>query len=441
MRATYEDLLRTARRIAVSAKRGVYPDEAQVMADWQAVLSATKYHLRWLRCRLRTNPRGEPEPAARSDNALGRLAQAIGAGADLLAVQDTAASAALEAREDLIAARAEVASITLIAARVVVRNTEVRTRGRTHLLRVADELADLADADIRRAGLGGLARLAASWPASPAGGLPAVATAAARWERAHASVPPQMVPTRDLRSTTAQLRTAVSIARYLVTSVLSAPKAGLDRATRHSLLTVRSELHSFEVSALGVQGALRRRLSDLSGPSQSPGEAAYVELREAVDGVLRVEGRMRDAGGLVPNRRTAAQMVDVVDELLWAAEQICRHQQDSVDWLIGAGRIFVPRREAALVDLSYLRRPTGGSRPLQAKWVRTALGECFAKLRNDLADSARYLTTASVAVRQLAGTSTRSRRKAELVRRIPQAYIEDVSQIIDPGQELAGLVR
>ena len=54
MRATYEDLLRTARRIAVSAQRGVYPDEAEVMADWRAVLAATNHHLRWLRGRLKT---------------------------------------------------------------------------------------------------------------------------------------------------------------------------------------------------------------------------------------------------------------------------------------------------------------------------------------------------------------------------------------------------
>ncbi|TDD18469.1 hypothetical protein E1218_25920 [Kribbella turkmenica] len=255
----------------MSAKRGVYPDEAQVMADWQAVLSATKYHLRWLRCRLRTSPRAEPEPSGRSDNALGRLAQAIGAGADLLAVQDAAASWAFEVRDDLIAARAEVASIALIGARAGVRNTAARTHGRAHLLRVAEELADLAGADVRRAGLGGLAGLAASWPAAQAGDLQAVATAAARWERTHASVPPQTVLTRDLRSTTAQLRTVVSIARYLVTSLLSAPNAGLDRATRHSLLTVGSELLSFELSARGVQQAWRRRLSDLSGSSQSPG--------------------------------------------------------------------------------------------------------------------------------------------------------------------------
>ncbi|TDD18468.1 hypothetical protein E1218_25915 [Kribbella turkmenica] len=170
------------------------------------------------------------------------------------------------------------------------------------------------------------------------------------------------------------------------------------------------------------------------------GVGAYVELREAVDCVLRVDGKIRDSR-LVPDPRAAAQVIDVVDEMLWAAEQTCRHQQNTVDWLIGAGRIFVPRREAALVDLRYLRHPTGGARPLQAKWIRIARWECFEELTNDLADAARYLTAASVAVRRLAGTSTRSRRRAEFVTRIPQAYVEDVSQMTDPGQEFAALVR
>ena len=65
----------------------------------------------------------------RSDNSLGRLAQAIGAGADLLAVQDSASAAALDVREDLVAARAEVAAIALIGAGVVARNTRRRTPG------------------------------------------------------------------------------------------------------------------------------------------------------------------------------------------------------------------------------------------------------------------------------------------------------------------------
>ncbi|MET9311020.1 hypothetical protein ABZX12_04290 [Kribbella sp. NPDC003505] len=139
MRATYEDLLCTARRIAVGALRGIYPNESEVMADWNGLLAATKNHMRWLRGGMRTEPKAL-DPVVCSGNGLGRLAQAIGAAADLLAVQDSGAAAALDVREDLVAARAEVASIALMGARVVVRNTRARTPGRTHLTVVMKEL-------------------------------------------------------------------------------------------------------------------------------------------------------------------------------------------------------------------------------------------------------------------------------------------------------------
>jgi hypothetical protein len=150
MRATYEDLLRTARRITVGAQRGIYPDESEVLADWQAVLSATKYHLRWLRGRLRTEP-WECPPGMRSDNTLGHVAQAIGAAADLLAVQDAGAATALNVGEDLIAARSEVAAIALMAAKVVLRNTSSFDAERTHLRSVMRELAEIAGSDVRPA--------------------------------------------------------------------------------------------------------------------------------------------------------------------------------------------------------------------------------------------------------------------------------------------------
>jgi hypothetical protein len=142
MRATYEDLLRTARRMAVNAHRGTYANEVELMADWQAVLAATVSHLRWLRCRLGSV--GEVEQSARlSDNSLGRLAQALGAGGDLLATQDSAAAIALDNPRDVIAARAEVAAITLIVARLVLRCIRTRTSGHRHLLSITAELEAL----------------------------------------------------------------------------------------------------------------------------------------------------------------------------------------------------------------------------------------------------------------------------------------------------------
>jgi hypothetical protein len=439
MRATYEDLLRTARRIAVNAQRGRYPDERQLMIDWQAVVSATRYHLRWLRGGLRTGSNGEPASGCRSDNALGRLAQAIGAAADVLAVQDTAASAAFEVREDLVAARAEVARIALMAGSAVAGNTPIRTAGRVHLRRVMAELEEIVGADVRRAGLGGLAGLAAGGPAL-LGEWSMVASAAVRWERAHASVPPQAVLTRDLRSTTAQVRTVGGFVAYLAGDLLSSKSAGLGAGERHALLSIRSELQGFAVRAGGVERAWRQRLSDLSGLSDSPGEAAFLYLRSSSLHLLGDDRGLRRPRELIPDRRAADRVIDVVDEVLWATTQVTEHLQDTTKWLIGAGRLFVPRGEAVLVDISYLRRPTGGSRPLQAKWVRTDLSSCFEELASHLAGAVEHLHVASTMFRRLAGTESMSRRVAETVTRQPQASIDD-SRMGDPGQEIAGLVR
>jgi hypothetical protein len=53
--------------------------------------------------------------AIRRETSMVRLAQAIGAGADLLAGQDPGTVAALDDRENVAAARAEVAAVVVIA--------------------------------------------------------------------------------------------------------------------------------------------------------------------------------------------------------------------------------------------------------------------------------------------------------------------------------------
>jgi hypothetical protein len=369
------------------------------------------------------------------------VAQAIGAAADLLAVQDASAATALNVAEDLIAARAEVAAIALMAAKVVLRNTWSFSAERTHLRSVMRELADIAGSDVRRTGLGGLAGLAAGGPAVLTDARSMIAPAAARWERAHASMPPAAVLTRDLRSTTAQLRTVGGYVCHLATHLWSAPASGLDARQRRDLKVIIGELRGFGASAGRVESTWRRRLSDLSGLSDSQGEVAFLDLKGAVDRITRDERGFRTARELVPDHRSAAGLLDVADELLWCTEQVSRHQQQTVSWLVGAGRLFVPRQEAARVDIFYLRRPVGGSRPLQAKWVRTDLAGCFDELRDDLADAADHLTAASNVARRLAGTSALSRRTAEPGLRIPQPYVDGTYRIADPGQEFAGLVR
>jgi hypothetical protein len=202
---------------------------------------------------------------------------------------------------------------------------------------------------------------------------------------------------------------------------------------QYDLVEIEHELRGFESRAGSVEWAWRRRLSDVSGLSESPGEAAYVELKAGIDSLLLGDGG-RGARG-------AGRLIDTVDELLWAAEQVGRHQLDTVRWLVGTGRLFVPRYEAAQVDVYYLRRPSGGSRPLQAKWVRTHDSRCFDELLTDLREAADHLTVASAAARRLAGTARLSRRTAEAVMRIPQPYLDGTYRIEDPGQEFGELVR
>lgn len=447
MRATYEDLLRTARRLAVNAHRGRYADEDQLMAEWQSVLDAAVGHLRWLRYELRATDRSErwAEP---SNNSLGRLARAIGAGGDLLATQDPAAAVALDDHGHLIAARAEVAAITLIAARVVLRCIRVRTPGRLHLLTVVAELEELAREDVRRTGLGALGRLTAGLPAAPVDGVSLLARAAARWARAHEVLPPTSLLTRDLRSTTAQLRTVCGYAAHVVDHLLATPAADLDAGQVLDLKILKAGLRSADDGAMRVAESWRRRLSDLTGLSTTPGEIAFDELREALDSVVRRDGRLLRPAELVRSRRAAGGLLDALDELVSSTDRVATYQQSAVAGLIRTGRLFVPRHQAARVELLYLRRPGGGSRPLQSCWVRTNIPDCFDELTQALAWSVDHLAVATGIARRLTGTERQLRPTGDEHTRAPAPYMNnlrraDVSSawIADPGQEAVELAR
>jgi hypothetical protein len=451
MRATYEDLLRAARRMAVNAHRGTYADRAELMDDWQAVVAATVIHLRWLRGRLTSTRPTNRSPEA-ADRSLGRLARAIGAGADLLAMQDSRAAGALDDEDDLLAARAEVAAIALIGARAVVRGIRTRTPGYQHLLTVMSELEHLAQTDLRRTGLGALGGLTAGGPPVPVDGWSTLARHAARWERAHASTPPLTLLTRDLRSTTAQLRTVCGHVWHLADHLLAAPAARMDAWQQLDLKTLKAGMRAVEAGALTVAASWRRRVSDLSGQSYTPGEVAFLDLRAALDRVVRSGGCLLSPGELAPNRRVAVGLLDAMDELVWSADQVARRQQNAVSALILEGRLFVPRHDVARLDLSYLRRPTGGSRPLQARWVRTNFANCFEELTQALAWSADHLTVAVDVTRRLAGTSHQTVRPAgEEHTRMPAPYLDVPNRsrrvapsstgIADPGQEAMELDR
>jgi hypothetical protein len=450
MRATYEDLLRTARRMAVNAHRGTYPDEVELMADWEAVLAAAASHLRWLRCRVRFI--GDIERlVGRSDNSLRRLARALGAGADLLATQDPAAATALDDQEDLIAARAEVAAVVLIAARVVLRRIRTRTPGHRHLLAVTAELETLVQADARRAGLGPLGRLAAAGPPAPVDELSSIARTATRWARAHDSTPPMSLLTRDLRSATAQIRTICGYVSHLVDQLLTGPAADLDAGQQLDLKILKAGLRSSDDGGMRVARSWRHRLSDLSGQGDTAGEIAFGDLRGALDDVVRRDGRLLSPAELVRSRRIAVGLLDAVDELVWSTDRVARYQQHAVGELIRAGRLFVPRHQAAKVELLYLRRPGGGSRPLQARWVRTNIPDCFDELTQALAWCADHLTVAAEIARRLAGTAHLSRPVGDEHTRAPAPYLRFEGRrprsdtgsawIADPGQITAELER
>ncbi|MGY4769767.1 hypothetical protein ACXC9Q_22845 (plasmid) [Kribbella sp. CWNU-51] len=267
---------------------------------------------------------------------------------------------------------------------------------------------------------------------------------AVRWERAHGSMPPRTLLTRDLRSATAQLRTVCGAVWQFADHLLAAPGAALEAWQILDLKTLKARLRAFDAGAIRVGESWQRRVSDVSGQSSTPGEAAFLDLRAALDQVTSVEGRLLRPAELVQNPRIAARWLDAMDELVWAADRVARNQQYAVAGLILDGRLFVPRRDVAKLNLIYLRRPGGGSRPLQAHWVRTNLANCFDDLTDALAWSAGHLTAASDVARRLAGTSHQSRPGGEEHTRIPAPYIEAPSRprrtifsetgITDPGQ-------
>jgi hypothetical protein len=453
MRATYEDLLRAARRIAVDAHQEVCGNQADLLAGWQAVVVATRRHLRWLRGDLRT-PSQPTRRVWRSDTALGRLAQAVGAGADLLAAQGPSTAIALDNKADLAAARAEVASIALIGGRVVLRDLRATQTSpeRRQLIRVMGELERIAQAEGRRSGIGVLGGLTTGSPPVAVDDLSLLARNAARWERGHESVSPLTLLTRDLRSTTAQLRTVCGYAWHLADHLISAaPSVGLDAHIQLDLRRLKLALRAFDVGAMRVAQSWQRRVSDVSGQSNTPGEVAFLDLSTVLNRIIRRDGLLLPSKDLVPNRRVAACLLDAMDELVCSADRVARIQQRAVAGQILEGRLFVPRGELAKREPTYLRPPGAGSRSPQARWVRTNRADCFEELTNALGWSIDHLSVAAALARRLAGTSYQSRPYGEEHTRMPP-LVPDVPNrprrtvasgtgSADPGQEPAGLDR
>lgn len=403
MRTTYEDLLRVARRDAVVAYNFAAGDSTDLVSGWQATLTAARHHFRWLRLELATGDFAGVA-AGRAEGPLAVLARSLGAGADLLASQNRSTSSAFE-DDWLAAARSEIASITGLAARAAVtRLANQRTHSVDASHRLLGHLVDVIEEleFHHKSGspdLGALRGLATTLPHAPVDEPSRIIFLAARWQSTHDSTSPAIVLTRDLRSTTAQLRTVIGYCLHLadlVSQSADAEEAGdLERALR----TAGSATQR-------VTYALRTRVSDVGGRSDGAAEAAFVELLQTLRRWLSDGERLKGPQELVSAGREVAVVRDVVDELMHSAVRVAKVQEETAAWLILRGRLFVPKPELGKRDPEFDNRPgVWRLKYPQPAWVRTNLAACFDQLTADLAELTHQLSIAAQAARSVAGTS------------------------------------
>jgi hypothetical protein len=372
------------------------------------------------------------------------VARALGAGADLLASQDAYNAAALDNYPELFAARAEVAEIARIAGQIVLRDLGGNKRRKDYqsVLRPVKLLGRLAMRGRDVPGLGGLRSLATNHPPYGTDALSQLAWMAVRWERAHLDDDPHALLTRDLRSSTSQLRTVCGYAWHLADSIASvAQQVDLDPQQQGDLARLREALRAFDTAAARVARSLQRRLSDIGGQSGTPGEVAFFDLKSAFDLILRSEDDLLSPQTLIPNHRKAIAALDALDEVVDAAAQVARFQQFAVDDLIRNGALFMPVRDQASMDLpDYSRRVV---RPgVRSRWMRTSIATYFTELTETLARSAAYLSIAADAARGLSGTRHHRRPLGDKYPRFVPPPLQTSSTLVaestgslDQGQE------
>jgi hypothetical protein len=405
MRVTYEDLLWVARRQAVLAYNSAEADASDLVAGWQATLTAARHHFRWLRLEMST-----ADFAAKDvDCAAGplyALAQSLGAGGDLLASQNGSTCVALDDPSSLMTARSEVASITALGARAALtRLTSQRIRGTAsddplfrHLVEVIAELEFLRRVD--STDIGTLGGLSTTLPSTPADEPSRVIRLAAKWQAAHEGTPAAGVLTRDLRSTTAQLRTMIGYASHLV-GVLSVTSVA-DRDLRELAVALRTAAGG----VARIAHAWRTRLSDLNGRSEGPAEPLFAGVLEALRSWLREGERLREPEDVVDDARSATVVREVVDELVHAAHRVATVQQETVAALVMRGELFVPRAELAKRDPEFAVRPSVWRlRYPQPHWVRTNRSSCFEDLTSALTEVTEQLCLAAGLAQRIAGTT------------------------------------
>jgi hypothetical protein len=359
-------------------------------------------------------------PAAHGDPALMAVARPLGAASDLLAVQDAVTASVLDDRVSLVGARAAVAAIASLAARSALdAMTSVSRRRRTveqrslatHLRIARKELEPIAAQVSNSQHLGALGGLATGMPATSGEVYAQIARAAAHWQRLHEEIPAQSLLTRDLRSITAQIRTAAGHGRYLVRAVgASAQRLGFGGAAVMRLRKANTALRRSDTGSIRTTAAWNRHLSDLGGTTSLPGEFAFRELHEAVRRtVVQPDGALRPIAELIPDRWTADAVLGAVDEIVHSAHQVAAMQQRAVFDLVIAGRLFVSRSQAIRVDPTYQQLTVAPVGKPQRNWVRAERIDFVAELTEPIAATTELLSQAALVCRQLAHTEVQRR--------------------------------
>ncbi|GAB3823074.1 hypothetical protein GCM10028799_38920 [Kribbella italica] len=381
------------------------------------MLAATRRQMAQLQHELKIQDIGQP--TSHGDPALMAVAQTLGAASDLLVGSDTVTAAVLRDRDSLTAARGLVADVASIAARAALAVMTSAGKGRRAVeqrslaaqlestLNVLEPVAAQRDTQ----GLGALGGLTTGMPAIGADTFEQIAYAAAQWQRLHEEIPVQDMLTRDLRSMTAQVRTAASHARYLIRAVgTCAPHVGLGDAAVAKLRTATTALHRSDEASMRTAAAWNRHVSDLGGITSLPGEFAFTELHSAIRRTVGLPGgALRPPAELVPDRWTAIAVLRATDELVHAAHRVAAMQKRAVFELVVARRLFVPRIQAIRVDPAY-ELPTAvplGRR--QRTWLVAERIAFMTRLTEPLTSVTELLAEAAQVCRSLAGTDEECR--------------------------------
>ncbi|MFC0622430.1 hypothetical protein [Kribbella deserti] len=412
-RATYDDLLRVAHRWAMAANQNPGHDIDQLTTGWAEVVTATCRHLNWLHSDL-PSPELTVDANTSPDYYLQAVARSLGAATDLLATQTAPTSRLLDDPQALSAARYRVAAITTSAAAAVQRGllAAPATRARqvkalgVHVQQVIAEIEAqprTSDTPWHANPLSGLAT------ASPPPGTEQtsyVAQLSASWQRAHEEIPAKVLLTRDLRSITAQLRSAGAYAAHFADALIqSGQTAGLEAWMVTDLAQLRDESRQAEAAGRDVAMGWRTRLSDVNGRSDHPGVDRYVVLLKELRNLTMRDGRTVDTAELVTSQRSAYALMSALDELSHASHRIAELQREAVDELIVRGMLFAPITVVARSNPDYRHGNLRYRDTTPGAWVRTSRAEDFTELTASLTAVEQHWSNSAVLAKRVAATT------------------------------------